>query len=326
MRRIASILIGFFLCESAWATVTIALTKISDTKVAIGYNATTELQLVRAFALDVTVTGGTIVGIADYAVGDDNNGYGIFPANFNRYITVNPTTGEVESWDDPNYTPVAPPDTPGALGGLGTNGITIEMGSLYDTNPPPKSGVLCTITVHPCATKLCVNGNVIRGNIVMEDGSERVPVEACIFDLCPLDCFPNTARYAIQYADWVMYGKPKCWCNAASISIPPEDISCTTTMNYTAGDYQCDGDASGKPYLTTGWRVYTDDLNIIAANWKRKISGTPPANPCADISHKGYLTIGWRVYTDDLGILAANWKKKAGTPPAGLAGNCPRPE
>ena len=147
MRRIASILIGLFLCGSAWAGVTITLTKVSDTKVAIGYNATTELQLVRAFALDVTVTGGTIVGIADYKVGDDNHGYGIFPANFSRYITVNPTTGEVESWDDPNYTLVAPPDTPGALGGLGTNGITIEMGSLYDANAPAKTGVLCTVTV-----------------------------------------------------------------------------------------------------------------------------------------------------------------------------------
>ncbi len=314
MRKIVSTLAGLFLCGSAWATVTITLTKITDTKVAINYDATTESQLVRAFALDVIATDGNIVDISDYYVGDDNRGYGIFPANFSRYITVNPTTGDVESWDDPNYTPVAPPDTPGALGGLGTNGITIEMGSLYDTGAPSKTGMLCTVTVSEGATKLCVNGNAIRGNIVMEDGSERVPVEACGFDLCPLDCFPSTFT---TYFDWVMYGKPNCWCNSAAMCGGPSS---------QLGDYQCDGDASGKPYLTTGWRVYTDDLNIIAANWKRKISGTPPANPCADISHKGYLTIGWRVYTDDLSILAANWKKKAGTPPGGLAGNCPRPE
>jgi hypothetical protein len=317
MRRIGSILIGVFLCESAWATVTIAVVKIAETKVAIHYDATGESQLVRAFALDVTVTGGTIVGIADYAVGDDNNGYGIFPANFSRYITVNPTTGLVDSWDDPNYTPVAPPDTPGALGGLGTNGITIEMGSLYDTNAPAKTGVLCTITVSAGTTKLCVNGNAIRGNIVMEDGSERMPAETCYH--IDGDCFPRTARYAIQYADWVMYGKPKCWCNAASISTPPEDISCTTTMNYTAGDYQCDGDANTdceNPFFK--WRVSASDLRLVIANWKKPIA---TANPCADIKHDSESPIfKWRVSASDLARLISDWKK--GHPQ--LPGNCPR--
>lgn len=103
-----------------------------------------------------------------------------------------------------------------------------------------------------------------------------------------------------QYDDWVLFGRPDCWM----------------------WPYQCDGDASGMTYLTTGWRVYTDDLNILAANWKKKIGGYDPANPCADINHKGYLTTGWRVYTDDLDIVATNWKKKAGTPPTGLAGDC----
>ncbi len=304
MRKMILALAVVLLAAPAWAAVTLTVTKISDTKVAINYNATTESQLVRAFALDVNVAGGTIVDINDYAVGDDNHGYGIFPGNFSLYITVLPN-GTVDNWDDPNYTPVAPADDPGALGGIGTAGATLEMGSLYDTNAPAKTGVLCTVTVSAGTTELHVNGNAIRGNIVMEDAAE-VPVTEVIYKFVT-DCFPNTFT---TYADWVSYGKPDCWCNSA--------VKATAK-----GDYQCDGDASGNPYLTTGWRVYTDDLNIVAANWKRKMApAAPAADPCADISHKGYLTTGWRVYTDDLNIVAANWKKKAGTPPTGLAGNC----
>ena len=314
MRRIASILIGFFLCESAWATVTIALTKISDTKVAIGYNATTELQLVRAFALDVTVTGGTIVGVADYKVGDDNNGYGIFPANFSRYITVNPTTGLVDSWDAPAYTPVAPPDTPGALGGLGTDGITIEMGSLYDVNAPAKTGVLCTVTVSTSTTKLCVKGNAIRGNVVMENGAEVVPIDTCAGPPPP-DCFPDGGRYARQYADWVAYGMPVCWCRG----MWGEDISDTGPANYTAGDYQCDGDANtDRESPLAKWRVSASDLSLVIANWKKPIA---TANPCADIKHDSENPLAkWRVSASDLSRLISNWKKNR----TQLPGNCPR--
>ncbi len=305
MRKMILTLAVVLLAAPTWAGVTITLTDLGNNEFAIGYDATTEAELVRALALDVTATDGNIVDINDYSVGDDIAGYGIFPGNFSLHITVNPTTGMVDSWADPDYTPVAPADDPGALGGLGTGGITIEMGSLYDTMAPAKSGVLCTVTVSEGTKQLCVEGNAIRGNIVMENAAEVVPAKVCI-DTVPPDCFSTSFT---TYTDWVAYKKPKCWCNKL---VDPA----------ATGDYQCDGDASGQPYLTTGWRVYTDDLNLLAANWKKKISGADPAYACADVSHKGYLTTGWRVYTDDLNILAANWKKKAGTPPTGLVGNC----
>jgi len=315
MRKIVSILAGLFLCGSAWAGVVITLTDLGDGKVAIGYDARSESQLVRAFALDITATDGNIVDINDYYVGDDNRGYGIFPANFSRYITVNPTTGEVENWDAPAYTPVAPPDTPGALGGLGTDGITIEMGSLYDTGAPSHRGVLCTITVSEGTCRLCVTGNAIRGNIVMEDGSEMVPPQACIESCCPLDCFPNGPGYARQYADWVMYGKPDCWCNSAA-------FTCGGTPSQL-GDYQCDGDADGKTEgAITKYRCGLNDLNIIIANWKKKM-GNPTLNPCADIDHKpeGLIT-KYRVSLNDLNRVITCWKKKDPQ----LPGDCPRPE
>lgn len=311
MRKMILALAVVLLAAPTWAGVTITLTDLGSNKIAIGYDATTEAELVRALALDVTATDGNIVDIDDYAVGDDNGGYGIFPGNFSLHITVNPTTGMVDSWDDPNYTPVAPADDPGALGGLNTNGITIEMGSLYDTMAPAKSGVLCTVTVSEGTTKLCVTGNAIRGNIVMESAAEVVPVEACIdLVVIPPDCFPNTD--AARYADWVAYGKPDCWCNSAAIiGRPPTQL----------GDYQCDGDADGKVEGTiTRYRVSLNDLNMIIADWKKKM-GAAGLNPCADIDHKpeGAIT-KYRVSLNDLNILIANWKKKD----TALPGNCPR--
>jgi hypothetical protein len=113
-----------------------------------------------------------------------------------------------------------------------------------------------------------------------------------------VDCFPSTYS---TYSDWVTLGKPACWCTP----------------------YQCDGDADS---IDSGginkFRVFTGDLSLIVANWKKK-AGDATLDPCADIDHKdsGGLT-KYRVFTGDLNILVANWKKKD----AALAGNCPRPE
>jgi len=112
------------------------------------------------------------------------------------------------------------------------------------------------------------------------------------------ECFPSTYS---TYNDWVALGKPACWCTR----------------------YQCDGDADGKDSGgLTKYRVFTEDLNLIVANWKKKIND-PILDPCADIDHKdsGGLT-KYRVFTGDLNILITNWKKKD----TELSGNCPRPE
>jgi hypothetical protein len=83
--------------------------------------------------------------------------------------------------------------------------------------------------------------------------------------------------------------------------------------------YQCDGDANGDTQVI-GWRVYTNDLNRLAASWQAKI-GDANLDACADFKHDGQV-IGWRVYTNDLNVLAANWQKKD----TQLGGDCPRPE
>jgi hypothetical protein len=301
MKKIVLLLAGLLLCGSTKATVEITLEKLSEGVIQIGYDATSETELIRAFALDIVATDGNIIAIGDYAVGENNGGYGIFPGSFAGNITVNPTTGQVDSWvGNPNpYTPVAPAGAPDALGDIPGPAITIEMGSLYTTAAPAKTGVLCTITVDQNVTKVCVTGNAIRGNVVLEDGSEML-IETCNCG----DCFPSSFT---TYADWAAYGKPDCWCNSANM--------CGRTPDQL-GDYQCDGDCDGKPEGALKYRVFSKDLQCMIEQWKKKINEV--TNPCADFDHKPEGALKYRVFSKDLAILVGRWKKKD----TDLPGNC----
>jgi hypothetical protein len=196
------------------------------------------------------------------------------------------------------------------LGGLGTNGITIEMGALYSPpednspNAPANSGTLCKIKVSGDTT-VSVKENATRGGVVLTDpavtptvnltGATAVAIKGVV------ECFPTTNS---AYNDWVLLGKPDCWCAKPKGS-----------------GYQCDGDADNADSGGINkFRVFTGDLNLIVANWKKK-AGDATLNACADIDHKDSGGINkFRVFTGDLNILVANWKKKD----AALPGDCPR--
>ena len=338
MRTLILALAVVLLAAPAWATVEIIVTDTDGDgpgKIAeISYDATSETDLVRAFALNITVapyegSTPTIDEINDYAIGDDNGGYGIFPGSFAAApITVNPTTGNVDDWGVAGYTPVAPAGDPEALDGLGTDGVTIEMGSLYDTLAPGTTGVLCTLV---CSDNclMSVTGNAIRGNVVLETAAMVDPVLTAATDVfigvMDTDCFPSDAAYAEQYADWVMYDKPDCWCNSAVLGV---DISNSNPeMEYEAGDYQCDGDAAtDKQNPLLKWRVSLSDLTMIINNWKlrEKDIGTGGAldpDPCADVAHDAQNPLlKWRVSLSDLTLVINNWKLRS----SGLPGDCPR--
>jgi hypothetical protein len=229
----------------------------SDTEVAIGYDSD-EVELVRAFALDIGAADGNIIAIDGYSIGDDNGGYGIFPGSFaDAGVQVDAGTGEVVDWGIAGYTPVAPASHPDALGAIPGPAITIELGSLYDTAAPLKTGVLCVLTVDENVTEICVEGNAIRGNVVLEDTAEIIPAQVCAGP--PDGCqFPPSDP---AYDDWVLYGKPECWCYAR----------------------QCHGDADGlKQGNTFGGfkRVDTNDLGKLIEYWQVKEpdkgTGTPP--------------------------------------------------
>jgi len=300
MKKMILTLAVVLLAAPAWADVEIKLTNLGEGVIQIGYVVTGETELVRAFALDIVATDGNIVDINDYSKGDDTGGYGIFPGSFAGNISVNPTTGGVDSWvGNPNpYTPVAPAGDPDALGDIPGPAITIEMGSLYTTAAPGTTGVLCTITVEATVTEVCVTGNAIRGNVVLEDASEATmtPTEVCI--LLKTDCFPSTHP---KYAEWVAVGKPECWCLKR----------------------QCYGDVDGvaEGGTKTGFfYVKFQDLGVLVAAWP---VAEPPKGPgiatvtlngipgiCADFARDqegGTKTGFFRVKFNDLGKLVASW-------------------
>ncbi len=264
----------------------ITVTDLREGVVAIDYSSDVT-GLVRAFALDITVDAGTIDAISDFAVGDDNNGYGIFPANFGRYITVDPTTGEVSDWSVAGYSPVADGNDPGALSGLGTNGITIEMGSLYDTKAPATQGRLCTVTCSETCL-LTVTTNATRGNVVLEDASEAT-VDLTGATNVQITIGAIASYTGPQMDEWVAVGKPDCWC----ASINPR---------------QCHGDADGASQGKNKYWVSTNDLNILLDALNKPLELLTGNQICADFDNLSQGKNKYRVSTNDLDILIANWQ------------------
>jgi len=129
-------------------------------------------EVVRAFALDVTVDQGIIFGISGYLVGVSKpgaQGYGIFPASFRDHATVN--SGTNVTYDLSQYSPAAvvadyPSDT---QPGLNSSGITLEFGALWDPNAPgavpSASGTLCALHLSHAAN-VSVRANVSRGGVI----------------------------------------------------------------------------------------------------------------------------------------------------------------
>jgi hypothetical protein len=150
----------------------------------------------------------------------------------------------------------------------------------------------CIDTGNPCILPEEEPGpNGCKVNIGVYGGT----VEASKSTMEPV--FPSSYS---TYDDWVALGKPCCWA---------------------VWPYQCDGDADCTSLGFQGYRVFVNDLNLLAENWKKKIDD-PTLDPCADFDHKGSFAFRYRVFVKDLEILVANWKKKD----ADLPGDCPRPE
>ncbi|MHC4460269.1 MAG: dockerin type I domain-containing protein [Planctomycetota bacterium] len=198
----------------AWSDVTISATQLHGCSDQVAISYVTDGNLPRAFGLDITVTDGIITACEPNMVGECTatvRGFGIFMGTI--VIDANGTISDYG-------TPVAPSGAPGALGGLDTNGITIEMFSLYqEPNAPPLAGELCVITV-TTDCNVNIEGNATRcgtEGVVMEDPDE-VPTIVYIPGYMAVDCFcPGETIgdiYITQaiYNLWSSIGKPAIWC------------------------------------------------------------------------------------------------------------------
>jgi hypothetical protein len=123
MRSISLLtLLVIALNSSANGDVTITATDAGGGKLRIGYQTTGTLAPV-AFALDIQLSNGATFS----NVTPLTQRFYYYPGNFRDYI--NPSN---PNWEDPHYLPLAPAYDIGALGGLGTSGLTIEMASMLN--------------------------------------------------------------------------------------------------------------------------------------------------------------------------------------------------
>lgn len=273
MKKFSLIAVVLLLATPALAEVLITC-DIVDDQVTVSYDSGSDT--VRAFALDITVSAGTITAV-DPTVDYDPN-YNIYPGSI---VIVD---GEVTD----SGTPVGSTDDhPDTLGGIDTDGITIEMGALYappiDENGPPSSEQLLVFTISDTGASVTITENEARGGVVLTDGS---PAEVNAPG-CGAVCFPEGP----DYQTWLDVGAPDCWCGSGR---------------------QCHGDVDGKEQLVGKYYywVSNNDLLILADGYGKRpfVLDDPDWDVwiCADLDHKEQL-VGkyyYRVSNDDLLILA----------------------
>ncbi|HEV2391010.1 MAG TPA: hypothetical protein VG146_01470 [Verrucomicrobiae bacterium] len=162
--------IGLLLAAPAWCEVRVSVQN-SNGVAWITYECTAG-ELVRAFALDVSVDRGQIVGICGFIRGESKagaTGYGIFPASFRDHILAG--AGTNIDWSASDYTPLAnPADRPNdTLPGLNSSGVTLELGGLWDPTVPAAipgpAGTLCALQLSEAAN-VRVSANLSRGGVV----------------------------------------------------------------------------------------------------------------------------------------------------------------
>jgi len=224
-------------------------------------------------------------------------------------------------------------NTPYAPGSLPAAAVTVEAGSLYtvDANHaadpnlgynmiPGPNGVLLKLTVSGVCDDITVAASAAAGGVVSEGGNPvDVNDQMDCFVSGPEICLPDTPDYAIQRAEMQLYHDAGYYL----IGSAELDSWCTNI-------YQCDGDASG---TTEGWqkyRVMSQDLTILAANWKCKLApyssggiNYPAADPRADFNHQNEGWQKYRVMSQDLTRLANHWKYYDDKAPM-MPGDCPR--
>lgn len=209
MKKFAFVLVALLIAAPAMADVVISVAAgPGPNDVTISYDATSETNLVRAFALDIELTDPEATIIDVNCVNAD---YYVYPGS----ISIDPS-GTVTSWGSCKCS--------GSYAGTldDSNSITIEAGSLYvgEANAPAKLGDLVILTIGGCDNEGSVNvtvvENAIRGGVVMEDPDEVVTVVS-----------PGGAVAVALPSCYV----PNCWSALDCAGQPSGDATCDGSIN-----------------------------------------------------------------------------------------------
>lgn len=175
MKKIMFVLVALLMASPAMASVDITCAAgPGPNDVTVSFTSS-EANNVRAFALDISIND-PCAWIA--AVDCNHVGYGIYPGSI-VIDDAGVVTDDGTCVGNPAQGPAG-----GTLGGLGTDGVTIEMGSLYEVgveSPPVQSGILVIVTLGGCDSNddgvdVSIAENAIRGGVVMENPDEVVTV------------------------------------------------------------------------------------------------------------------------------------------------------
>ena len=161
MKKLFAILLVMCIALPAMA-LEITVVDNGDGTATVGYDATGDETLPRAFGIELTTDAGTFEAVSGLSADFD-----IYPGSI---VIVDGVVTDAGS-------PVADASTPGAAGsGIGTAKLVIEMASLYDAtteDAPGLAGDLLTVTVsEECHVSVALNGT--RGGIVLEDAEAAV--------------------------------------------------------------------------------------------------------------------------------------------------------
>jgi hypothetical protein len=245
MKKIVFALVVLLLALPASAAVNISCAQDGNDLVISMEN--TGGTRVRAIALDIQLDSSDAC-LCD--VDCVNTGYTIYPGQ----IDIDEVTGEVLDYGscecDEGYPQTLPGTDPDS------NGVTIEMGSLYvgEGNAPPQGLQELVRIDMSCSCggddiPVLISENTIRGGVVMEDPDEEptVNITTCTVDL------PSCAV-------------PTCWDTV------------TQCGGQTSGDADCNGN------------INIDDLTALKAAWGMSSPYTAPYC-CADFDQSGSVNI-----------------------------------
>lgn len=177
MKRMIIALVVLLIATPAMAAVEITGEHIGSGVVQIDFNNTNPNN-VRAIALDIEITSGAanVTSVIQVNADVDAKGYDIYPGSIVSEFVVAGVAGPGEA-AEVNITDWGKAECdgnlPGTLGGVGTQGLTVEMGSLYigAVNEPGQEGLVVKFQVDESCT-ITVTENTIRGGIVMENPDE----------------------------------------------------------------------------------------------------------------------------------------------------------
>lgn len=278
MKKVVCLIAVLALTAGVYAqNVTITAAVDGDT-ITLGYDATGSAAMPVGFSFIVDAGAASLNAAGDVGLADSF--FDVFidfaaddPAAYQA--GANPTTGVLAGAH-----PIAKADGAGAATFPATV-FAVSAAELANVATIPATGTICTLKMTGTGT-VCFSEDTLRGGVVDATGAAMtVTLPDCVdVPSGPVECLKNTAP---EYADWLAWGSPACWCYPR----------------------QCKGDINGQK--TGAYWVQALDYGLLKAALNKLDAQLTGTMICADLNHT--KSGAYRVQALDYGILKASLNK-----------------